>query len=192
MKTESRNNRDRLIFLAALALTLALLACKSITIEGFPPMPNPGPDSNSSDSCLKGIFPGKTARIEVLALLGNPLTTQPAGGQETMFYASAIYGQLNSIVVQNEVVTLVSVVQGEDNLLKWSEIKTQYGEPAHTAYTNYSEGSMIFAFPERGLSFIADETMDVVFIRQCFIPMSLDNYMLAYGNFLPAEDPFDK
>lgn len=191
MKMEVRNNHDRHIFLATIVLALTILACKSITIKGNP-MPNPVPDVTSSDSCLKGIFPGKTTRIEVLTLLGNPLGMKQVGGQETMFYVSAIYGQLNSIVVQNDVVTLVSAVQAEGSIPIWSEVKAQFGEPAHTAYTNYSEGSMIFAFPERGLSFIADETMDVVFIQKCFIPMSLDNYMLAYGNFLPTEDPFNK
>jgi outer membrane protein assembly factor BamE (lipoprotein component of BamABCDE complex) len=204
MKTEPRNNHDLSIFLAATMMVLAMLACNLPAQSNSPDQGTPTngsgqgtpnstqPGSGAQAACLAGIFPGKTTRIEVLALLGNPLTTQPAGGQETMFYASAIYGQLNSIVVQNEVVTLVSVVQAEGSLPKWSEVKAQFGEPAHTAYTNYSEGSMIFAFPERGLSFIADETMDVVFIQQCFIPMSLDNYMLAYGNFLPAEDPFIK
>lgn len=191
MKTESRNNRDRHIFLAALLLALAVLACQSVTMEGNP-MSNPNPSTNGTDFCMKGIFPGKTTRTEVLTLLGNPLATQQVTGQETLSYASAIYGQLNSIVIQNEVVVYLNVIQAEENLPKWSAIKAQFGEPAHTSYSNYSEGTKTFAFPERGLSVIADPKMDIVFIQNCFAPMPLDNYMLAYGNFLPSEDPFIK
>jgi hypothetical protein len=33
---------------------------------------------------------------------------------------------------------------------------------------------------------------DMVFIQECFVPMSLKNCMLAHGNFLTAKDPFDK
>jgi len=46
--------------------------------------------------------------------------------------------------------------------------------------------------PSQGLSVFIDENMDVVFIQECFVPMSLKNCMLAHGNFLPAKNPFDK
>jgi len=78
----------------------------------------------------------------------------------------------------------------EENPLAWSAIKAQYGEPAKTTYSNYLQWSMTYIYPDRGLAFVAAEGPDVVFIQECFIPMTLDEYMNTWGKLLPAENPF--
>lgn len=187
MKTGFRNNWH--FYVSVFAVIFVTLACQvagyniNLTDESATP-------SSARAECIKGVIPGQTSRTQVLATLGNPLATEQSIGLDTLFYASAIYGQLNSIVVQNDMVVLLSVVQPEESLPKWSNIKAQHGEPTHTAFSNYSKGTKTFAFPEEGISYIADETMDRVFVQNCFVPMSLENYVTTYGNFLPTEDPF--
>lgn len=204
MKTESRKNRDLSIFLAANMLVLAMLACNLPTKsnssdQGTPTngldQGTPGPTQQGSGAlaaCLAGIFPGTTTRDEVVALLGEPLAVEPEGDLETLLYASPLRGQFNSIVLQNQVVALVSIVPGEDNPLAWSAVKAQYGEPAHTAYSNYLQGSMTYIYPDQGLAFVASQESDVVFIRECFVPLPLEDYMNTWGKSLPAENPFTK
>jgi len=195
MKTGFGNNHNFYFYAVILAITLAMLACGfagytiNLTDE---PVAQPSVESTASAECIKGIFPGKTTKDEVMTLFGYPLAAQQEGDLEILQYASSMYGQSNSVTVQSGVVALVSVVQGEDQPLEWSTVKAQFGEPTHTAYSNYLQGSMTFGFPAQGRAFIADENLDVVFIQQCFVPMSLENYMLVYGNFLPLEDPFIK
>lgn len=204
MKTGYRKNRDLSILIAPIVMVFAMLACNLPTQSNAPgqgtPTNGPGqstptptqPGGGGDAACLPGIFPGTTTRDEVVALLGDPLAVEPEGGIETLLYASPLRGQFNSIALQNQVVALVSIVLGEDNPQAWSDVKAQYGEPAHTAFSNYLQWSMTYVYPDRGLAFVADEGLDAVFIRDCFVPMSLEDYMNTWGKSLPAEDPFTK
>lgn len=202
MTTESRRSHDLSFFLAATMLVLAMLACNlpaqsNSTDQGTPAnssgqgTPNTTqPGGGALAACLAGIFPGATTRDEVVALLGEPAGTDNSTGVEVLFYSSPVRGQFNSIALQNETVAMVSVILGENDLLKWSTIQEEYGEPAHTTYSNYLQEAMTYIFPDRGLAFVADQAMDVVFIKQCFIPMSIDDYLKTWGVSLPTEDPF--
>jgi hypothetical protein len=190
MKTESRRSHDFSIILTATMLLLTMLACNL-------PAPSKGaststqqPGGSASGACLAGILPGMTTRDEVVARLGEPLAVEPEGGLENMLYASPLRGQFNSVGIQNQVVVLMSIVLGEDNPLALSTVKAQYGEPVHTTYSNYLESSMTYIYPDRGLAFVASQAPDVVFIRECFVPMPLEEYMNTWGKLLPTEDPF--
>jgi len=210
MKKVSRNH-ELSVILAATMLVFAMLACNIPTQpngqgQGTPThTSDPGtptytsgpgtptstqPGSGAQAACLAGIFPGTTTRDEAVALLGEPLGVVPEGDLETLLYASPLPRQYNSIVVQNQVVALVSVVLGEDNPQAWSAVQAQYGEPAHTTYSNYMEGSMTYIYPDQGLAFVAAQESDAVFIRECFVPMTLADYMSTWGSSLPTEDPF--
>jgi hypothetical protein len=213
MKTGSRRSHDLSFILAATMLVFAMLACTCNLLtqpnsqgqgtpthasgqgtpthgsgQGTPNSTQPG--SGAQAACLAGIFPGTTTRDEVVALLGDPLAVEPEDNLETLLYASPLRGQFNSIVIQNQVVGLVSIMVSEDNPLAWSAVKAQYGEPAHTAYSNYLQGSMTYIYPDRGQAFVASPESDVVFIRECFIPMTLEEYMNSWGSSLPVEDPY--
>ncbi len=175
MKTGSRSGRDLSIFLAAAVLGLAVLACSLPSRsngqgQGTPPSTPPGsaaqgqdppastqPGGAAQSACLAGILPGTTTRDEVVALLGEPLAEESADGLATLLYASSSRGWFNSVVIQDQVVGLVSLLVGEDNPLAWSAVKAQYGAPAHTAYSNYLQGSMTYIYPDQGLSFIASQ-----------------------------------
>jgi len=147
-------------------------------------------ETKNQASCLKGIIPGTTTKAQVIALLGNPVSSQEDGDVEFLFFSSSSKTRLDSISLQNQVVVLVSALVGQANPLKWSEVKAQYGKPAKIGYSDYSEGSMAHIYPDRGVAFIADEAVDQVFIRECFVPMSLEKYMNSWGKYLPIDDPY--
>jgi hypothetical protein len=147
---------------------------------------------NNQANCLAGVIPGQTNRDEVITILGEPDATRQEGNYEALQYPTHLIGQYHTVYLQNQVVEWVSTVLTEDNPLTWSAVRAQYGEPAHTAYSDYLEGSRNLAFPEQGLNFIADPELDIVFVQECFVPMSLADYMQAYGDFLPQENPFTK
>lgn len=204
MKTVSRRGHDLSIILAVTVLILAMLACGNTTEPDTAVKSTPTNESNLSipgssqaDSspqldCLAGITPGTTKRTEVITLLGEPLAAKPDDEYETLLYASPLPRQYNSIIFQNQVVALVSVVLDEDNPLALSAILAKYGEPAHTTYSNYQQGSMTYIYPDKGQTIVASSDVDAVFIRQCFVPMELEEYMNSWGSSLPGEDPFTK
>ena len=202
MKTGSRRSHDLSFFLAASMLGLAMLACNLPAQSSSPDQGTPTngsgqatptstqPGGEAQADCLAGIVPGATTRDEVVALLGEPAGTDNSAGVEILFYSSPVGGVFNSISLQNETVAMLSVILGENNLLNWSTIQEEYGEPIHTTYSNYLQGSMTYIYPEQGLAFVADKGMGVVFIKQCFIPMSIDDYLKTWGASLPTQDPF--
>jgi hypothetical protein len=162
------------------------------TAETMQPAQSSPSENNNQANCLAGVIPGETNRAAVITIWGEPDGTQQEGNYEALLYKSHLVGQYHTISLQNQVVEWVSVVLAEDNPLAWSGVKAQYGEPAHTAYSAYLAGSLNFAYPEQGLSFIANPDLDTVFIQECFVPMSLEGYLSAYGDFLPQDDPFTK
>jgi hypothetical protein len=146
----------------------------------------PGPQ----DACLPGIYPGKTTKDEVIILLGTPVSAEEGNGFATLLYPSPLAIQNNVVYLDNQVVSLVSIVSAGDKPLTWSSVKLQYGEPAHTAYTTYLQGSRYYAYPAQGLGYVADEEMDIVYIQDCFIPMSPEDFLNSWGKSLLTEDPF--
>jgi hypothetical protein len=146
----------------------------------------PGPQ----DACLPSIYPGKTTRDEVIALMGTPVSTEEGDGFAALLYPSPLALQNNIVYLENGVVSLVSLVLGSDTPVTWSSVRLQYGEPAHTAYTTYLQGSRYYAYPAQGLGYLADEDIDIVYIRDCFVPTTPENFLNSWGQSLLTEDPF--
>ncbi len=183
MPTASRSNLDR-ITAAVLLLGLAVLACNLPTTAAAPAA------GSAASECLSGITPGTTTKTEVMARLGNPLDTIQDGGAETLQYASGVYGQSNSIMLQGGVVSLVTVVEVKPP--SWGALKAQLGAPTFSALSDFQPGAQIFAYPERGRAFTADPLHDAVLMRQCFAPISLGEYSASFGKDYPSQDPFVK
>ena len=198
MKTEyKRNKMDRVIWLI-IVLLIPALACgmpsqgnerptPTVSLESDP---QGGPVAEAAEQCLAGIMPGKTTRAEVTNLLGEPVSSDISGTTENLYYTSPVKYQNNTVTLVDGVVIRVSVIPGANEMKPWSEVKAEYGEPEHTAYSYYEQNSRTYAFPQKGLVYIADEDLDLVYIKECFAPLSLEHYNLLYGMFLPQEDPF--
>jgi hypothetical protein len=174
-------------------LAAAALAC-NMSNPTEKPAPNsssqPTPDPAQEVVCYQGITPGQTTRADVVALLGDPTRTEQDDANEILLYPSPYPRQYNTIVIQDQIVVIIYVVIGNEDALAFSAIKALYGEPSHIAYTTFLQGSMTYIYPDKGRAFIADENADIVFIKQCFLPMSLEDYMNTWGKDLPTEDPF--
>jgi hypothetical protein len=181
MRMGNRKASSVSIACAMTFLVVAVLACNM-------------PSSKTSNTfvCYQGITPGQTKKADVLALLGDPARTQQEGANEILLYPSSFTRQFNRIVLQNQVVVLLDVLIDADHALAYSTVKANYGEPGLLAYTNYLQGSMTYIFPDKGFAVIADEIKDVVFIKQCFLPLSSEEYMNTWGKDLPTENPFIK
>ena len=198
MKKEHRRNKmDKLIWMILLLLVPAL-ACGMPSLGNKPPIPTIAMESGqpaagrveAAPQCLAGIIPGKSTRGEVVGLLGEPVRNEMSGTAENMYYNSPVKYQYNTVALVDGVVSRVSIIPGTDEMKKWSAVKAQYGEPEHTAYSYYEQNSRTYAFPQKGLVYIADEDLDLVYIKECFAPLLLDHYNLLYGMFLPQENPF--
>ena len=180
MTTENRKASSlSSIACAVTVLVAAMLACNLST-------PKPANDF----VCYKGITPGQTKKADVVALLGDPTRTELDGSNEILLYPSPHPMQFNTIVFQDQIVVLIDVIMGDEDALAFSEIKVLYGEPGQITYTNYIQGSMVYIYPDKGQAFIADENADIVYTKQCFLPMSLEDYLNTWGKDLPTEDPF--
>ena len=140
--------------------------------------------------CLPGIVPGTTTRDQVISTLGKPASSQQDGPVENLLYPSSYPGQFNSISVKDGVVGRISVVLDKEQPLKWSAVKSILGKPAQALFTDYSDGSLVYIYPDKGWTFTADESINLVYLRECFVPMSLADYLNSWGKDLPTENPF--
>ncbi len=194
MKTVSRRHTELFLLMAVMALGLAVLACSA--------SPTPTKEANvprstqtvsrASANCVQGIIPGETTRDEVIGQLGEPASTEANDGQEILLYSAKRNGEYHSIIIQNDLVGLVSVILDDAPSLLWSEVAAQYGNPAITTYSYFLQGSQTFIFPERGEAFVASPELDIVYARECFVSITAENYMNSWGSSLPTENPFTK
>ena len=204
MKMASRNHNRTSIIFAITVLLCAMLACGKTTETADTQKPTHTPESiqaednlhtnnSASDHCLAGIIVGETKRNQVVDLLGEPLGSEMDGDMEILIYSSSLPRQYHSVVIENDLVVFLSVILDEDHSrLVWSDVVKEYGTPQSTTYSNYLQGSMTYIYPYAGQAFVADPEIDAVFIRQCFKPMILNEYMSTWGAGLPTEDPFTK
>jgi hypothetical protein len=162
-----------------LSLALAILACNMNSAK-----------PSGLITCYKGIVPGQTKRADVLTQLGAPADTIQDGANEYLLFPSSYPKQFNTLTIQNDTVVLVDMLLESDQALKFSELKLQYGPAGHVTYSNYQQGSMTYIYPDKGQAFIASEVLDLVFTKQCFVPMSVEEYMKTWGKDLPTQDPF--
>ncbi len=206
MTTVNKNDQRTLLLIIGVALIILLSACRLLSPgskadedgsarNDTNTVTNNEPGSSipgGQAECLPGIVVGKTTQTEVVSLLGEPESTLDQSDGSVMLYPSAIKGQFVSILIQNQIVTYVSVPIGEDDSIKWSIIMEQFGQPDFTAYSQYQQSAMTNVFTQQGLAFIVDESMDVVFVKECFVPMNLEDYLKTWGASLPSEDPYNK
>jgi hypothetical protein len=181
-------------FLAMFVLVMAILACSS-TPTSSPKQDSIPPSQTSpraSAGCLEGIIAGNTTREQVTASLGAPASEEANEDKTILLYATGERGQYHTIVIQNNLVGLVSIILDEQTPLPWSTVQNQYGKPALTTYSYFVEGTRTYIYPERGESFVASPDEDIVYARECFAPMSADDYMNGWGSSLPQENPFTR
>ncbi len=198
MKTGNKRNPNIPILLSMIGMVFAIMACSSQTSSnGQSPNESTGQDTSIEPSppltnvtCYEGIQPGQTTKTEAIALLGEPVASEQTGSDEVLLYPSPLAGQFNTIILENLIVVFSSIVMDEDTTLVLTSIKAQYGEPVQIAYSYYAMGSKVYIYPEKGFALIGDENFDIVYVKQCFAPVSLEGYMERWGKELPAEDPF--
>lgn len=200
MRTASKNKAKLSIILTGTILIFVSLACgKSIAptedmnagdvegINGSTPV-----NINHGSECIDGVVPGITTRKEAIKILGKPFETDEANGFETLLYPSTLPGQYHSVVLEEDLVIMTSYVLDDENYLKWTDVLAEYGSPQKTTFSNYLAGSKTFIYPYLGKTFVASTEMDSVFIRQCYQPTILTEYMSTWGASLPLSDPYTK
>ena len=207
MKTASANKTRAFRFLAISAVMGMVLACNFPLLRtadpaaapqepASPAVPGlPGATSGNDtalEACLPAVVPGSTTRAQVTAALGEPVQSRQEGEFENLYYPSAVPKMFDVVTLKDQVVVRVVAHHGEKHPLGWSEVLARHGEPAHQAYSDFSQGSRTYSFPEKGLAYIANPELDVVLARWCFPPMGLDAFLAEYGSVLLEEDPFDR
>lgn len=194
MKTVHLNKASISLMIVVLALAVASLACSTSGSPTARPASIPPSQTarSASADCLEGVYPGVTTREQVVGSFGEPASAETNESQEMLLYAAREPGQFHTIVLQNNVVGLISVILDEKNPLAWSSVKKQYGSPAITTFSHYLEGTRAFIYPERGQSFVALPDLDTVLARECFAPMTADEFMSSWGKSLPQENPFNR
>jgi hypothetical protein len=183
-----------LLVLILIASGLTLLACENVTASAKP-LQQPlvltvQLMDNASVICSEGIEPGKTTHAEVIGKLGKPMTTSiNAVGGEVLEFPSIVEFIPTTIDFNKDLVYLVTKINEDDSKsIKW--LKSNLGEPEKMTYSFFGQGTMTYLYPQKGFTAIVDEDSDQLLWLQCFLPMSLKDYLAGWGSRLPLEDPY--
>ncbi len=142
-----------------------------------------------TDSCSSGIIPGRTSRAELVAARGEPASALSDSGVETLAYPSAIHGQYDSYLIEQDRVILIGIML-DSREISLSQLQSELGEPEKVTFSYYMMGALTYLYPRQGLAFIVLPEGDLVFYRECTPPMPLEEYLTLWGRDLPLEDPF--
>lgn len=190
MKMAPSNRRNLGITLAILTLFAAMLACGSS--DDITATNDSYEDTEVSNEamaeCLDGLIIGKTTRNEIIEQYGDLQYAGKEDGFETILYSSDFPGQYSSIIVEEEVVVMANFILEDDNDLGLSYVISMFGDPQETTFSNYLQGSLTYLYPNFGKTLVASPETDVVFIYQCFEPMSMNKYKDTWGANLPTEN----
>jgi hypothetical protein len=205
MKTASRKNPKNPMALWIIFSTIPLfLACLGSQSLGSTNQNGQSSDPESIEdqgqgathaftgSCLGGIVPGVTDSEEVIAILGQPSRKENHGEQEMLLYSSSTKGIFNLVLVEKGVARYTSRLFGEEDAPRLSGILEKLGEPEYLAYSYFKAGSRTYVYPQKGLLFIADPNMDIVFIQDCLEPQDLASFLASYGENIPEENPYTR
>lgn len=193
MKMGLANKRNLGITLAILTVFASMLACgSSDDIVVNTPANDSSDDLVVSDEtmaeCLDGLIIGQTTRQEIIGQYGDPQYAGEEDGYETLLYSSDFPGQYSSIIVEDDVVVMANFILEDGNDLALSYVQSMFGDPEETTFSNYLQGSLTYLYPNYGKVLVASPETDVVFIYQCFEPMSINKYFDTWGANLPTED----
>lgn len=178
MRTAYRKASEGWFVWPLMALVAAVMACSLPTPRG------------ADYTCMSGVTPGTTTREELLAILGQATRTDLNGTDEFLLYPTSNPMMFNTVVLQGGKVVFIEVVLEEDQGLVLSEVLDDLGEPEGTTYSNFIQGSLTYLFPLQGLAFVGLPGLDHVYLKQCFAPLPLEDFMASWGRDLPTADPF--
>jgi len=141
-------------------------------------------------TCLPGVIPGKTTRAEITQLMGEPATTELAeDGTEFLYYKSAVEEVPDFIQIRQDVAEVVSALN-RDAQVNLASITEKFGEPEQITYSYFSQGAYTYLYPQKGFALIGEPEGGQVYWLECFISMTLEDYLAGLGSSLPSENPY--
>ncbi|HCS41164.1 MAG TPA: hypothetical protein DIW44_16520 [Anaerolineaceae bacterium] len=141
-------------------------------------------------TCLPGIVPGKTSRAEITQLMGEPVSSDLAeDGSDILFYPSAVEEVPDTILIRQDIVEIASALN-RDISVDLASIQEKFGEPEQITYSYFSQGTYTYLYPQKGFTLVAEPEGGQVYWSECFISMSLEDYLARLGSSLPFEDPY--
>jgi hypothetical protein len=195
------NNPKNSLLIAVTIFILIVLACepspeKAVYLNGTPTPRIIKPEiqfhkESSVPICNDEITPGLTSQSDLNSVLGTPISIESGQGVETRYYLSSDKKLFHTIKLVDGVVVFVSViVENEKNIMPLTLLLKEYGDPETILFSHFAKGSVTYVYASTGQSFIVSTKLDEIYVRTCFMPMSLDEFLDTWGANLPTEDPF--
>ncbi len=141
----------------------------------------------------KGIKPGVTTKDQVVSILGQPKQDIKMPFSRGMVYDSGLVG-LPNIVIYDETTgkvegTLIEVTD-QNEARKYYQEKQGLGKPEKIMYSSYSGFSKIVIFPQKGITYSANDVTKMVDGIQLYVPITLADYLSKYGKFFNEQSEY--
>jgi outer membrane protein assembly factor BamE (lipoprotein component of BamABCDE complex) len=170
--------KNKLIILISILVSLSIFLIKQSSSK----KENIVQDNLLPTKNIDNIVPGKFTEDEVIRKLGKPSSTLISGSKKTLFYISNNPNIDHEIEILDNKVNIIRKQVTEKDNIKKKDLLDKYGTPEYLLYGPiYTARIVLYAYPNRGLAFLASENSDFVLNIWYFIPTDLDNFIKKYA-----------
>ncbi len=169
----------RLLFIGFI-MVLAVATVTALFVGRLRPSPRPmpSPTPTTTFNAWRGVSPGVTSVNELTSLFGPPTSTTQGGDQKTIFYPSTNQYWKNEIEATKEVVTFMKERLFDPLERSLAVVSSEIpGQPIVLYGPDFESGYLLYAYPESGIAFYAQEDRKIVYEIWRFAPTSLRGFL---------------
>lgn len=142
------------------------------------PQQEPTPAPTAAFNSWQGAYPGKTTVSELTGLFGLPTSISQNGEQKTLYYPSTNQYWKNEVETKNETVFFMRERLFDPSERSLAVLSSQVPGQTTVLYgPDFESGYLLYAYPESGIAFYAQEDRKVVYEIWRFAPMSLRGFL---------------
>lgn len=184
-----------LLFIGILALIVGVVAF-FYTQSGkfFPPTTGPAPREEPAINMWKGISPGVSTTENLATVVGNPESSTQNGATIIYSYPSANQYWKDEVDTQNNAVVFIRerIFSPSDTSLKSLTAKIKE-EPTRLYGADHQSGTLLYAFPQSGVAYLANSFQDTVYQVWYFPPTTVETLLslpqMTGYNLAPVGQP---
>jgi len=136
------------------------------------------------------LSPGMSTKEDVINKLGEPQTVEISEDGEILEYPTQNESMPNYVVMKGGVVQYTTMFLPAEERECLAEIVQKYGEPEKITYSSFMRGAKTYVYATQGITLIVNKKTGVVYEKESYTPMSLDEYMRTLGKNLPLDNPY--
>ena len=168
-------NKILIIFLSFVLVLIFLSEIKKPQEKTITPSPTPLP---LQGVLYKDLTPGLDTKKEIDKKLGKPINEASLEEKEILDYKSTSPTTNHQVIYEGQIAVFIREIVSSYDDKTMNDLEKDYGKAPYTLYRGSEaiSGFFLYAYPEKGLAFIANPNGGVLLEIWYFIPTTLEEF----------------